>query len=525
MKKIFIGFITASLLTLGACNNDFENNVKETTAVAGSADFSKYIALGNSLTSGYADGALYRSAQEHSFPAIIAQQMRYAGGGEFTQPLMPDDVGGFSELYLLTNGESFYGKLELQMLEGKPIPVPSKPKHTLIESIKRGSFNNLGVPGAKSFHLLAEGYGNILNLPSLKANPYFVRFASEANSSILQDALKQSPTFFSLWIGNNDVLGYAMGGASAADQQGNTHPATYGLDDLSDANVVAGSIQKILEKLVKEGGAKGVIANIPNVQDIPFFTTITSTPLNAQENKEYAAQIPSLNAFFSPLNKIYEALGAPERKITFSAEKNNGVIIKDESLANLSAPMEQALRAAGLSLPEARFLARTFGQTRLSKEGDLFPLPMAKKIGKLDESVKSYLVSSGFPMDKASKASITGLTYPIGDAGVLTIKEVDLIKQRIAEINQKIAFLAKNYGLAHVDVNGKMAALKSGMVFNGNTFDASFIKGGAFSLDGVHLNGKGYALVANFFIEAINATYGSTLPMVDINKYAGTTLP
>ena len=43
-----------------------------------------------------------------------------------------------------------------------------------------GPFNNMGVPGAKSYHLLAPGYGNIagLSLNPRQANPYFVRMAS-----------------------------------------------------------------------------------------------------------------------------------------------------------------------------------------------------------------------------------------------------------------------------------------------------------------------------------------------------------
>ena len=69
----------------------------------------------------------------------------------------------------------------------------------------------MGVPGAKSFHLLAPGYGNIANLSLGLANPYFVRMTGATpNASVLDLALAQAPTFFSLWIGNNDVLGYAI---------------------------------------------------------------------------------------------------------------------------------------------------------------------------------------------------------------------------------------------------------------------------------------------------------------------------
>ena len=66
---------------------------------------------------------------------------------------------------------------------------------------------------------------------------------------------------------------------------------------------------------------------------------------------------------------------------------------------------------------------------------------------------------------------------------------------------------------------------QSGIQFDGVKYTASFIKGGTFSLDGVHLTGRGYALIANEFIKAINNTYKSTLPQVNVNSYSGVTFP
>ena len=40
----------------------------------GKADFTRYVAVGNSLTAGYSDGALYRSGQQNSYPAMLAEQ-------------------------------------------------------------------------------------------------------------------------------------------------------------------------------------------------------------------------------------------------------------------------------------------------------------------------------------------------------------------------------------------------------------------------------------------------------------------
>mgnify|MGYP002653435320 FL=1 len=60
------------LLFTYSCNSDFENDVTEIAVSKGNADFTKYVALGNSLTSGYRDGALYIDGQNESYPNMIA---------------------------------------------------------------------------------------------------------------------------------------------------------------------------------------------------------------------------------------------------------------------------------------------------------------------------------------------------------------------------------------------------------------------------------------------------------------------
>ena len=180
---------------------------------AGSLDVSNYVALGNSLTAGFADNALYRISQQNSTPAILAQQFAaLANGGAFTQPLMSDNVGG-----LLAGGNQLPGFGPRLVFDGSgPVPlntlVPSAtPTTDIVLNNPTGPFNNLGVPGAKSFHLLAPGYGDfagVLSNPPT-ANPFFVRMASSPATTIVADAIAQQPSFISLWIGNNDVLGYA----------------------------------------------------------------------------------------------------------------------------------------------------------------------------------------------------------------------------------------------------------------------------------------------------------------------------
>ena len=350
-----------AVLSVTSCKTDFETDIADIAVTSGEADFSKYVALGNSLTSGYRDGTVYLDGQLESYPAMIAEQMQKAGGGTFTQPLVPDNIGGFANI------PGFKGKLTLQVVNGALIPVYS----TAVSTLDRltGTYNNMGVPGAKSFHLVANGYGNMAGLTTGTANPYFVRFASSSTASVLDDAKAQNPTFFSLWIGNNDVLSYATSGGVGTNQTGNTNPRTYSSNDITDPNVLAGSIRTVLEGMKSVGATKGVIANIPNVTSIPFFTTV---PYNAAPLDE--AYATALNTqLVGRLKPVLTALGQGDRLKTLVVGQNP-LLIKDETLTDLSAQITAVLTRNGVSAALASFIGTTYGQARHATSEDLILL-------------------------------------------------------------------------------------------------------------------------------------------------------
>src|SRR5674476_455159 len=217
---------------------------------AGTADFTTYVALGNSLTSGYADGDLFRSGQLNSYPLMLATQMTFVGRkGDFKQPLMVDETG-------------FGNRLKFTGLTATgPVIVPygaANPAN-FASIASAGPYYNMGVPGAKSFHLPFASYGNPANGAG-NYNPYYARFATSATaSSILGDALAVHPTFYSLWIGNNDVLLYAINGGSS--------------DAITPTTTFTASVTAVVQAL-KAKGAKGVMANIPDISSLPYFLSL-----------------------------------------------------------------------------------------------------------------------------------------------------------------------------------------------------------------------------------------------------------
>ena len=81
----------------------------------------------------------------------------------------------------------------------------------------------------------------------------------------------------------------------------------------------------------------------------------------------------------------------------------------------------------------------------------------------------------------------------------------------------------KNIALAETDDFYK--SLSAGIVFNGIGLNPNFVSGGAYSLDGINLNPRGNALLANEFIKAINAKYKSNIPTVDVTLFRGVIFP
>lgn len=505
MKKILISSFAISALLLVSCNTDFEQDVNNMTVSNGTANFSKYVALGNSLTSGYRDGALYLDGQNESYPSMIAKSMARAGGSQtFNQPLMEDNNGGLLLPVSGTNVQIADTKLYLkEFVSGSPVldKANGNVAKNIFKNIYNAStpFQNLGVPGAKSFHLVYSGYGNPAGIATKTANPYYARFASTPTATVVGDAMAQSPTFFSLWIGNNDTLGYATSGGDAT------------LDQITPTATFNAAYGAIVTTLTSKG-AKGVVANLPYVTSIPFFTTV---PYNPVPGAKVAANITSLTTLYTQLKGALAYLGVTDRIVAMpSATGANRVLMKDESLTDLSAQLTAVFTASGMPAAQAAAFGQIYGQVRQSRPTDLILLSSSSVIGTANAAAPSSI-------------NVYGITYPLEDRHVLIPSEVTEINTTIDAYNATIKSLATSKGLAFVDANSKMKDLsrQSGIQFDGVKYTANFIKGGTFSLDGVHLTGRGYALIANEFIKAINITYKSTLPQVNVNSYSGVTFP
>ena len=446
----------------------------------------------------------------------MADQFALAGGGEFKIPYVNDNIGGLLLGGALYPNNSFLPRLVIDgFVNGRPNiksliqPPFGKMPTTETLNVVVGPFNNLGVPGAKSFHLLAENYGNAIGLSTGGANPYFVRFRSSASTSIIADAVAQNPTFFSLWIGNNDVLSYATSGGVGVNQAGNANPATYGANDITDPGALTGVYQVLINTLTANN-AKGVVANIPNVTSIPYFTTVAVNALPGLP----PANATQLNQLFGGINQALTASGLPTRFVTLKADdgnpatvETNQLLIKDESLINIASQITTALSPT-LGVPTATYLGSIYGQARHAVNNPYTP------------ATRDYILLTASSVIGTTQAgapapfNTIGVSFPMQDSTTLTATEALEVITATNAFNASIKSIAEAKGLAFVDVNAIMNQLsKGGVRFDNFNMTATFVQGGAFSLDGVHLTARANAYIANQFLTAINKTYGSTLRM------------
>ncbi|MFZ4680791.1 MAG: G-D-S-L family lipolytic protein, partial [Flavobacterium sp.] len=130
-----------------------------------------------------------------------------------------------------------------------------------------------------------------------------------------------------------------------------------------------------------------------------------------------------------------------------------------------------------------------------------------------------------------SPFNVIGVSNPMQDSTTLTADETLQVKTATTAYNVAIRALATAKNLAFVDANAVLAHVADPLLpdpdgryakllnNSGYTVNATYVTGGAFSLDGVHPSPRGYALITNVFLDAINTRYGSNFKGVKFSDY------
>jgi len=207
------------------------------------ANFGKYVAIGDSLTAGYASGGLIAEAQNLSYPALLARQ---AGVSDFQQPL-----AGAPGIPALLSIQGFSG--------GSPIIRPRSASNGVPLNLNlQRPYDNLAVPGYNAADALL-----VVHDPNNPLSDLILR----GLGTELEQALVQQPTFVTVWLGANDVLGAATSGIVI---DGVTLTPTGAFRDA----------YRTILGAVAQSGAQMAVANVPDVTALPFVSTIPPVVVN-----------------------------------------------------------------------------------------------------------------------------------------------------------------------------------------------------------------------------------------------------
>lgn len=525
MKHIFKPLVLALALSflVFACDGAYDslvNTQEENNPMpsiggnSGDADFSKLVTIGNSLTAGFKDGALYDFAQQNSLGAQLARQMSFAGGSStFNQPDI-NSINGFNSAASSLGQGIILGRFKLDTSIPGPSPVVGGELPSLFEGDK-AALNNFGVPGIQVGQLLIPETGNP---GSPFFNPLYGRFASNPGvSTILGDAIAANPSFFTLWIGNNDVLGFALSGAS--------NPAI--LTSPADFNT---RFSAVVNQLLSNTTAKGLVADIPALLFAPYFRAV---PYNAISFTD-AAQVDQLNAAFTGFNMALAGLAGNglistdevNRRSVQYVVGSNPVLIQDPDLEDLG-PKFDILVAAGAISPEQRAALQPYVQAR--------PMAVSAQTGPEILLLNAAQVL-GTLADPSNPASVIGVALPLPNQFHLTsaqIIQVETARQTFNTIMNNVVQGANGSGqprLAFYKTNEVTSAFSKiwgldgsslGIRIGGATLLPDFSPNGVFSTDGIHPNSRGVAIVVNDMINVINNTFNSSIPEINVLSLPG----
>jgi hypothetical protein len=239
MKKLFNVLVIPAALIFFILSCDDFNEVNAPPLDTGSADFSRFVSIGNSLTMAEQSSSVFESSQMYSFGKMIADKV----GTTYAQAIFSNPgTGGRIEIADLNPFTTYTNQNQ-----GNPTnlnyPAP---------------YNNLGIKGAFLTDVLNATDANTCYTANFGApNPLFDAVLRGLGTQ-LELAIAQQPTFVTLWIGNNDILAFATRG---------------GLFPVTSPNAFAQNFGIIVDSIAATG-AEVVMANIPNVKAIPFFTTV-----------------------------------------------------------------------------------------------------------------------------------------------------------------------------------------------------------------------------------------------------------
>jgi lysophospholipase L1-like esterase len=256
-------------IAVGSCSDFNNDRVVGPRLTGANSIFQNYVALGNSITAGYQSSGITDSTQRRSYAFLLAQQMgtRFAYPS-MTNPGCPPLVSNFQTQARVGGATS---------------------TTCFLRATSTDILNNVAVPGATSFDPMdpdGTAFSNTLT-------SFFLGGRSQ-----VQRALDASPTFASIWVGNNDVLGFAV-------QDGRTNAPTGLAGMTSTATFTANYDAMISALLAGAPDLEGVLVGVVQVANAPIMF-----PAAAMSNATFKAGFDAIANTTTTLDPSCTAAGA-----------------------------------------------------------------------------------------------------------------------------------------------------------------------------------------------------------------------
>lgn len=403
-------------------------------AARGSADFSSFVALGDSFAVGHSNNSMNERHQVWSWPAVIARQV----GLEFCAPGAAATAPCWAQPLISWPGIG----PELQLLNLAPTLVPASGQGVPLMLNFGRPYNNLGIPGATVGALLTLTGAE----PQQPGEPGAVtigRVVLRGLGTPAQQVDLLNATFVAMWIGGNDYLNIISTGTPATLTPAETFKARY---------------EALLDQIIAAAPNAGmVVGNLPYAP-IPYLTLVPPVLVDPATRQP----IPGPG-------------GAP---IFYIVDNGDGT-------------------------------------TSPVAPGTLIPLHTRAKIA----------MGYGLPAFLKAVPPFNQLPH-VGEGlspnDVITPEEMAIVQSRVAEYNAAINAAASARNIPVADIAGlyNRVFAPGGLQLGPINVNPGFLTGGFFGYDGVHLTDLGYLLFGNEFIKAINAGYGTEIPLANIFQLA-----
>ena len=226
-KQLAPAAIVAVLSLSWGCSNDVLNPPTPSTDTI----FARYVSIGNSITAGFQSGGINDSTQNQSYALLLARQM----DTEFIIPSLADP-GCPPPIVNIFTLERIGGAGDTDCALRAEAEAPTH-------------INNVAVPGAA----VLDAVSNIAQGNRANALTTFIL----GGLTQLEVARKVKPTFMTVWIGNNDILGAALTGD---------------LSTLTDPAVFAERYSALMDGVDATGVEAGVLVSVARVTAAPFLS-------------------------------------------------------------------------------------------------------------------------------------------------------------------------------------------------------------------------------------------------------------